>query len=130
MPNHFHLLVFTKADLAAEEYALSKGLCVLLRSYTCAINVQENRSGSLFRAHTKAKDGIIDGFITENGQHKKCFLGNNDYTQMCFHYIHQNPVKAGLVSKAEDWPYSSASDYAGLRNGTLCNKDLLDRLLS
>jgi len=23
-------------------------------------------------------------------------------------YIHENPVKAGLVAKAEDWPYSSA----------------------
>jgi putative DNA methylase len=23
-------------------------------------------------------------------------------------YIHENPVKAGLVEKAEDWPYSSA----------------------
>ena len=26
-------------------------------------------------------------------------------------YIHQNPVKAGLVEKAEDWPYSSARNY-------------------
>lgn len=24
------------------------------------------------------------------------------------HYIHQNPVKAGLVAKPEDWPFSSA----------------------
>lgn len=28
-------------------------------------------------------------------------------------YIHQNPVKAGLVFKAEDYPYSSAVDYVG-----------------
>ncbi len=26
-------------------------------------------------------------------------------------YIHNNPVKAGLVKKAEDWPYSSAVDW-------------------
>jgi hypothetical protein len=26
-------------------------------------------------------------------------------------YIHLNPVKAGLVSRAEDWPWSSAHDY-------------------
>ena len=25
--------------------------------------------------------------------------------------IHQNPVKAGLVSRAEDWLWSSARDY-------------------
>ena len=28
-------------------------------------------------------------------------------------YIHQNPVEAGLVFRAEDYMYSSASDYAG-----------------
>ena len=28
-------------------------------------------------------------------------------------YIHLNPVKAGLVSRAEDWPWSSVHDYAG-----------------
>jgi hypothetical protein len=34
-------------------------------------------------------------------------------------YIHLNPVAAGLVSKAEDWEFSSYRDYLGLRNGTL-----------
>ena len=28
-------------------------------------------------------------------------------------YIHQNPVKAGLVSRAEDWAWSSAGEYSG-----------------
>ncbi len=28
-------------------------------------------------------------------------------------YIHQNPVKAGLVKQPEHWPYSSAVNYAG-----------------
>jgi hypothetical protein len=28
-------------------------------------------------------------------------------------YIHLNPVKAGLVNRAEDWPWSSVHDYAG-----------------
>lgn len=26
-------------------------------------------------------------------------------------YIHNNPVRGGLVKKAEDWPYSSASEW-------------------
>ncbi len=29
-------------------------------------------------------------------------------------YIHQNPVRAGLSPSAEQYPYSSASTYAGL----------------
>jgi putative transposase len=28
-------------------------------------------------------------------------------------YIHQNPVQAGLVRRAEDWPWSSVREYAG-----------------
>jgi putative transposase len=28
-------------------------------------------------------------------------------------YIHWNPVKAGLVSRPEQWPWSSVHDYTG-----------------
>ncbi|MBL8823391.1 MAG: transposase [Planctomycetia bacterium] len=31
-------------------------------------------------------------------------------------YIHNNPVRAGLVEKAIDWKYSSARDWAGFPN--------------
>jgi REP element-mobilizing transposase RayT len=30
-------------------------------------------------------------------------------------YIHQNPVRKRLVDRAEDWPYSSARNYAGMK---------------
>jgi putative transposase len=30
-------------------------------------------------------------------------------------YLHGNPVRRGLVAKAEDWEWSSARWYAGLR---------------
>ena len=36
-------------------------------------------------------------------------------------YIHYNLVEARLVEIPEDRPYSSAMDYAGLRNDSLCN---------
>jgi hypothetical protein len=29
----------------------------------------------------------------------------------------------------EDWPYSSFKDYLGIRNGTICNKQLAYELL-
>ena len=31
-------------------------------------------------------------------------------------YIHLNPVKAGLVTRPEDWPWSSVHDYTGSVN--------------
>ena len=34
-------------------------------------------------------------------------------------YIHSNPVKAGLVHKAEDWLYSSAADWLTSKQGLI-----------
>ncbi len=34
-------------------------------------------------------------------------------------YIHANPVRRGLVARAEDWEWSSARWYAGLRPAKL-----------
>lgn len=34
-------------------------------------------------------------------------------------YIHNNPVKAGIVRKTEDYLYSSASNYAGFKDNLL-----------
>ena len=41
-------------------------------------------------------------------------LNSNDKITRCLNYIHQNPVVAGIVFSAEDYVYSSASNYAGL----------------
>ncbi len=30
-------------------------------------------------------------------------------------YIHKNPVQAGFVTREEDWKYSSARDFYGIR---------------
>jgi hypothetical protein len=40
-------------------------------------------------------------------------------------YIHQNPVKAGYVFRAEDYVYSSAIDYSG-EKGILDNVVVAD----
>ena len=37
---------------------------------------------------------------------------------------------ATIVSKAEEWAYSSFQDYIGLRKGTLCNIDKTIELLN
>jgi len=40
-------------------------------------------------------------------------LNTNFLLDQKLHYIHQNPVEAGFVREPEDYPYSSATDYAG-----------------
>jgi hypothetical protein len=40
-------------------------------------------------------------------------LINNTMAHQKLDYIHNNPVEAGFVTKAEEWIYSSAIDYYG-----------------
>ena len=121
MPNHFHFLITIHENYVHEDAIqnkekivnpLNRQIGIIQSSYTKAINNRYGRSGSLFRQNTKAKS------LTEQDR-DKIDTGVN-----CFFYIHQNPLKAGLVKKLEDWEFSSFKDYAGMRNGDLCNKDL------
>lgn len=121
MPNHFHLLVNADSRTTGikliggkECNVLSEGIKTLLSSYSQSINKQNSSTGSLFQQNTKAKHIPTT---------------SNLYDLLCFHYIHQNPMKANLVEKMEHWEYSSFKDYCSLRNGTLCNKDLAIKLL-
>lgn len=136
MPNHFHLMVLvgevsvgvalSDTD-AVRQRTINDSIGIMLRSYTNAINKQQNRSGKLFREKTKAEcisctNGVTPSFYTSEGITRVNFENlENQYPQQCFNYIHQNPVKAGLVTDATDWEFSSAQKYAGLREGTLVN---------
>jgi len=54
----------------------------------------------------------------------------NEYNEKV-EYIHMNPVRAGLVQQAEDWPWSSAREYSGSLQETATRHPLLpiDRVL-
>ena len=80
----------------------------LQSSYTKAINKRYNRHGSLFQAHFNAKS-----------------VSSDEYLITLLTYIHQNPVRSGLVAKAEEWLYSSYQDYIDYRKGTLPSKELI-----
>lgn len=108
---------------------LNDSIGILLRSYTRAINKQENMTGSLFRNPTQAQclttpQGIAPAFFnTTFGTQINVRIDEKEYPQACFNYIHQNPVKAQLAVRPEDWEFSSYPDYCGARNGKLINKE-------
>ena len=121
MPNHFHFLIGTNdrsiqslqiGSLALSQ--LSNSIRVLLSSYTNAINIQQHTTGSLFRQKTKAKT---------------LETGSENYPFIAFNYIHQNPLHHKIVHRLEDWEYSSFKDYAGLRNGSLCNQSMAKKVI-
>lgn len=115
MPNHFHWLILVDEDSKnnLKEHPLNQQISTLLSSYTQAINKRYKRTGSLFQQGTKMV--AIDTL---------------SQARICFHYIHQNPVRAGLVDKMGKWPYSSIPDFCGRRNGTLVKKDTVCKFLN
>jgi len=121
MPNHFHFLIQATEQSAKSKLVgnissceLSNGFRLLQSNYAQFINKKKSRTGSLFRQKSKAKS--LDD-------------GDKNYGFTAFHYIHQNPLRAGLVQVLEDWNFSSFPDYAGRRNGTICNKELAYALI-
>ena len=105
MPTHFHFLVIIRSE---ETDSIKNAVGVMLSSYTKAINKRYNRHGSLFQLHTKSK-----------------LIEQDDYLFTITAYIHQNPFRAGLVKKLEDWEYSSYREYLGLNKNNIVDTKIL-----
>jgi putative transposase len=87
MPNHVHVVVET-----LEGHPLS-GVVKSWKSFTSRrANACLGRTGTFWEA---------DYFDR--------YMRNEDHLMRTIEYIENNPVKAGLVDKAADWPWSSAS---------------------
>ncbi|MCL1972928.1 MAG: transposase [Endomicrobia bacterium] len=89
MDNHAHLL------LSAENVAVIAAYMKIVNSeYARYYNNENNRIGYVFR----------DRFKSEVIQDEKYLLS-------CLAYIHNNPAKAGIVKKSEDYRFSSYTNY-------------------
>jgi len=119
----------TPSNLRTKRRSLNDSISIMLRSYARAIQKQEKTTGSLFQNRTKANclteiEGITPSwFHTCSGTKINIPDPGKDYLQVCFDYIHQNPVRSGLVKRAEEWEFSSYTDYYGLRNGQLIHRE-------
>jgi putative transposase len=90
MPNHIHLVLVPSAE---------RGLGAVLHRtqgrYTRAINARETWVGQLWHGRFAS------------------FVMDERYLLACARYVELNPVRAGLVARAPDWPWSSARAHVG-----------------
>ncbi len=100
MGNHIHLLFREGCE---EISSTMKRIGV---SFVWYYNWKYNTVGHLFQ----------DRFKSEK-------VDQDAYFMTVIRYIHQNPVKAGLVKKPADWKWSSCTGYYG---GETCPPGLLD----
>jgi len=99
MPNHVHVLFQPMCDWRVAQTMASWKKFTATR--ICAFR-REATPGS---ANLPIGDEVKAGWHREYWDR---FIRDNRHYQQAVEYIHQNPVKAGLVEKAEAWPWSSA----------------------
>ena len=91
MTNHVHLIVTPK-----QPESLARGIGEAHRLYTRMRNFQEEVRGYLFQ-----------------GRFGSCLLDEAHLIRAA-RYVEMNPVRAGIVRKAEQYPWSSAAHHLGL----------------
>jgi len=99
MPEHVHLLV--RPNLP--EVTVSKMLMSIKRPVA-------KDALKLMRSHGEAPDNF---WMAGGGYDRNIF--SEDEMREKFEYIHANPVRRGLVQRPEDWEWSSARAWAGLK---------------
>lgn len=97
MSNHVHLLA-----TPGTQDALPKMMQAVGRRYVRRFNDSHGRTGTLWE-----------------GRYKSTMVQTERYLLACMVYIDLNPVRAGLVSHAADYAWSSHGHYAGLRTDPL-----------
>ncbi len=88
MSNHYHMLLETP------EGNLSEIMHHINGAYTTYFNVKRKRSGHLFQ-----------------GRYKAILVEADEYATELSRYIHLNPVRAGIVSRPEEFEWSSYRGY-------------------
>lgn len=93
MGNHFHLLLTPQTSDGMPQMMQAVG-----RDYVRHFNRAHHRTGTLWE-----------------GRYRSTMIQSERYLLACMAYIDLNPVRAGLVSQAADYPWSSYSHYTGQR---------------
>jgi len=76
---------------------------------------ESRRDWMLYRFEFAGKfDNHIDKYRFWQDKSHPIELITTEMIDQRINYIHENPVRTGLVAKAEDYLYSSAGNYAGL----------------
>lgn len=98
MTNHVHLLCTPR-----QEDAVSRMMQALGRRYVRYFNYSYSRSGTLWE-----------------GRYKSCLVQSDRYLLEVYRYIELNPVRAGIVTAPDEFPWSSYPINALGKTSGLC----------
>lgn len=102
MPNHFHLVIRQLGDIP-----ISQLISKICTGYSMYFNRKHTRVGSLFQDVFKA-----------------VHVENNSQLLWLSLYVHENPIKAGLIQNLDKYKWSSYLSYKGIEKG-ICKSDVI-----
>ena len=106
MPNHVHLIATPRT-----EAGLARALGTTHQRYTWRINQKQGWTGCLWQSRFGS------------------FAMDETYLHLCARYVGLNPVRAGLVKRAAEWPWSSVNAHLGKSSDRLLShQPLAERL--
>ncbi|HHT9124681.1 MAG TPA: REP-associated tyrosine transposase [Candidatus Brocadiia bacterium] len=120
MPEHVHLLVYP----LVQTYNISSFLKTLKQSVArkAKYYLQENNPSWLDKLSVKHGARKVFRFWQAEPGYDRNINSENELFEK-IHYVHNNPVKRGLVSTPQEWKWSSASWYNGEKDVVLAIDD-------
>jgi len=126
MTNHIHLIASSNGKNKLFEIIRD------FKKFTNRAIIEEIKNGNesrkkwilnKFAFAGKYLERIENFKVWQDGYHA-VELTSNNFTYQKLNYIHQNPVRAGIVAEPEHYIFSSASNYSNL--GGVIDVELLD----
>ena len=127
MGNHVHLIISAKQNNVSDvlgdfkKYTSKQIIKAILN------HPAESRKEwmiQIFKEAGKANSRNTDHQFWQKDNQPKIIL-THDFAAQKLNYIHNNPVEAGIVEKAEEYIYSSAKDYYNGKHLSLLKIDFL-----
>jgi REP element-mobilizing transposase RayT len=121
MTSHIHLIIGTEKGVLSDIVRDFKSFTSRHIRIAIGQNEKESRREWMLEIFSQAGSDNkrnIDFQFWQQHNHPIELL-NPEMMKQRLDYIHNNPVVAGFVDKAEEWLHSSAGDYYGTRKGRI-----------
>jgi putative transposase len=117
MTSHVHMIIGSKTNKLEDIVRDMKSYTSRMLKDAIKENIKESRREWLLWLMERAgtKNGNNSNFQFWQQHNQPIELSDNQMMDQKLDYIHNNPVIEGIVEKPEQYIYSSARDYSGLK---------------